>query len=192
MSLDILRIAGATERIAPVEARLAPLFCLVLLAGGCALASLVLACATPFAAFAVIGAAMLPLPRALVAVTAAWLVNQAIGFGVLGYPHELNTLLWGVAIGLAAVLATVAAKSLLRVSPRVPTPLLLVVALVGAYAAYEVVLFAFTPLLGGAGAFTAAIVARLGILNLLWMIGLVVVCAAWRLAATLRHRLAMS
>ena len=54
-------------------------------------------------------------------------------------------------------------------------------ALIGAYAAYEVVLFAFTPALGGAGAFKLAIVARLGLLNLPWLIGLVAACEVFRL-----------
>ena len=38
----------------------------------------------------------------------------------------------------------------------------------------EVALFAFTPVLGSTGAFTVAIITRIGLLNVLWMIGLVV------------------
>jgi hypothetical protein len=37
----------------------------------------------------------------------------------------------------------------------------------------KLVLFGATPLLGGEGAFTAAIVARIGVQNVLWLIGLV-------------------
>jgi hypothetical protein len=58
----------------------------LLLTAACALASFAFACATPFAAFAAIAGAMLPLSAALPVVLAAWIVNQAIGFGVLGYP----------------------------------------------------------------------------------------------------------
>jgi len=192
MFLDVLRLAGATNRIAPVQPRLAPLFCLALLTVGCALASVALACATPFAAYAVVAGAMLPLPSALLVVTAAWLVNQAIGFGALGYPHDLSTVVWGFAIGAAALIATVAAKAVLHVVPRAGTPVALALAVVAAYATYEVVLFAVTPFLGGAGAFTLTIVTRLGLLNLLWLIGLVAVCAAWRLAVNLRTRHALS
>jgi hypothetical protein len=188
MSLDVLRLPGAPNRIAPVEPRLAPLFCFALLTAGCALASFALACATPFAAYAVIAAAMLPLPAALLVVTAAWLVNQAIGFGVLGYPHTMNTLLWGLAIGVAALVATIASKAILRALPRAATPVALVLALAGAYAAYEIALFAFTPALGGAGAFTLAIISRLGLLNAVWLIALVAFCAVWRLADNFRTR----
>ena len=69
---------------------------------------------------------------------------------------------------------------------------MLSLALVAAYAAYEVVLFAFTPLLGGAGAFTLAVVARLGVLSLLWLIGLVVACEVFRLLKSIRQRQMLS
>jgi hypothetical protein len=42
---------------------------------------------------------MLPLPAALLVMGVAWIVNQAIGFGALGYPHDLNTVLWGLVTG---------------------------------------------------------------------------------------------
>jgi hypothetical protein len=51
---------AGTPYLAPVQRRYAPMFCLVLLVTASALASLAFACATPFAAFAVIVAAMLP------------------------------------------------------------------------------------------------------------------------------------
>jgi len=44
----------------------------------CVLASLAFACATPFAAFAALAGAMLPLSAALPVVVAAWIINQAI------------------------------------------------------------------------------------------------------------------
>jgi len=192
MALDILRLPAAPERIAPVESRLAPFFCFLLLTAACTLASFAFACATPFAALAVIAAAMLPLPAALAVMAAVWIINQAVGFGALGYPVDTNTVLWGVAIGAAALIAAVAAKLVLRALPRANAPAALVLALVGAYVAYEIILFAFTPFLGGAGGFTLAIVERLGVLNGLWLIGLVTVCALFRLASALRDRHALS
>jgi hypothetical protein len=158
----------------PVGARVAPLFCLLLLTAACGLASFAFACATPFAAFAAFAGAVLPLSAALPVVVAAWIVNQAIGFGVLGYPVELHTFLWGFAIGAAAFIATAVSALVLRLLPAIGRPAELALALLAAYAAYEVVLFAFTPVLGGAGAFTVAIIVRIGLLNVLWMIGLVV------------------
>ena len=64
---------------------------------------------------------------------------------------------------------------------------MLALALVCAFGAYEIVLFAVTPFLGGAGSFTAAIVARLGLLNAGWLIGLVAACEIVRLARTMRR-----
>jgi hypothetical protein len=171
----------------PLDGRIAPLFCFLLLTAACALASFAFACATPFAAFAALAAAALPLSSALPVVFAAWTVNQAIGFGVLGYPLELHAFFWGGAMGAAALIATVVSALVLRLLPAIGRPLELVLTLLAAYVAYEVILFAFTPVLGGAGAFTVAIVARIGLLNALWMIGLV---AAYELlkVIVLKHR----
>jgi hypothetical protein len=144
----------------------------LLLIAACALASFAFLCATPFAAFAALAGAMLPLSSALLVFFAAWIVNQAIGFGVLSYPVELHTFFWGAAIGAAALIATVVAALMLRLLPAISRPVELALTLLAAYVAYEVILFAFTPILGGAGAFTVAIVARIGLLNALWMIGL--------------------
>jgi hypothetical protein len=179
-------------RLAPVSQRHAPPFCFALLTASCALASFALACATPFAAFAVVASAMLPLRPALLVVTGAWLINQAIGFGAHHYPIDTNTILWGLAIGAAALAATAASATALRALPQNRTPLALALALVCAYGAYELVLLAVTPFLGGAGSFTTAIVARLGLLNIGWLIALVAVCEIVRLVNPLRRGHAVS
>jgi hypothetical protein len=54
------------------------------------------------------------------------------------------------------------------------------------------VLFAATPFLGGAGAFSAAIVGRIGVLNILWLIGLVAACEVVRLLNSTRRRQTVS
>ncbi len=193
MPLDILpHPTAASVRLAPVEPRYAPLFCFALLTAACALASFAFACATPFAAFAVVAAAMLPLRPALLAMTAAWLVNQAIGFGCLGYPIDTNTILWGFAIGAAALVATAISMLVLRSLRRTGSPVALGFAWIGAYAAYELVLVAATPFLGGAGDFTAAIVGRLGVLSLLWLTGLVAACEVFRALTLVRRRQILS
>ena len=189
MPLDILRLPSiATDRLVAVEPRFAPLFCLVLLTIACALASFAFACATPFAAFAVVATAMLPLQAALVVMLATWMVNQAIGFGALHYPFDINTALWGFAIGVAALIATATSKLILRSLARIGSPVALTLALIGSYASYEVALFAFTPALGGAGAFKLAIIARLGLLNLPWLIGLVAGCEVFGLLNPISRR----
>jgi hypothetical protein len=191
MALDILRPSVDCFRLHPVEARHASIFCFALLTISCALASFALACATPFAAFAVIAAATLPLGPALLVVTGAWLVNQSIGFGALHYPIHASTIAWGFVIGAAVLAATAVSAAVLRALAPNRTPLVLALALVSAYCAYELALLAATPLLGGAGAFTLAIVARLGLLNIASLIGLVVTCEIVRLVSPFgRHRVA--
>jgi hypothetical protein len=186
MTVDIPPAVPA--RLRPVEARFAPLFCFALLTAASLLASFALACATPFAAFAVVAAAMLPLPSALLIVAAAWLVNQAIGFGMLHYPVNASTMLWGLVIGAAALAATGFGAAVLQWLRRAAAPVALGAALIGAYAAYEAVLFAATPFLGGAGSFAATIVGRLGALQVLWLLGLVGVCEIIRLYGPVHSR----
>src|ERR1700733_13483338 len=181
MSLSLLSPSANGSRLGPVEPRHAPLFCFALLTVSCALASFVLACATAFAAFAVIASAMLPLRPALLVVTGAWLVNQGIGFGVLHYPIDGHTMLWGLVIGIAALAATAVSSAILRLLPRASTAMALALALIGGYGAYELALLAATPFLGGADNFTAAIVGRIGVLNIAWLIGPVAACEIVRL-----------
>ncbi|WP_018320309.1 hypothetical protein [Bradyrhizobium sp. WSM2793] len=192
MALSILPSGGDRFRLHPVAPRLAPIFCFALLTASCALASFAFACATPFAAFAVVAAAMLPQRPALLVVTGAWLVNQTIGFGVLHYPVDANTIAWGFLIGAAALLATAASSTVLGLLPQGRTPLMLAITLVAAYGIYELALLATTPFLGGEGAFTAAIVTRIGLTSAVWLAGLVAICEIVRLVDPAGRKRAMS
>jgi hypothetical protein len=176
MSVRLPSPSANSFRLTPVEHRHAALSCFALLTISCVLASFSLACATPFAAFAVIAAAMLPLRSAILVVAGAWLVNQGIGFGALHYPIDANTMLWGLVIGLATLAATAISVAVLRLLAQGRTLLVLALVLACSYGAYELVLLAATPILGGVGAFTAAIIARIELLNMVWLIGLVAVC----------------
>jgi hypothetical protein len=193
MAFDILTHPNASSaRLAPVEPHYASLFCFGLLTIACALASFAFVCATPFAAFAVVAAAMLPLQLALLMTAAAWLVNQGIGFGFLHYPVDATTVIWGFVIGAAALAVTAASALTLRAMRRSGALVAFGAALIAAYAAYELALFAATPFLGGAGDFTVAIVGRLGGLNVLWMIGLIAACEVSRLFNAGRRRQTVS
>ena len=192
MPLDVPSAPANTFRLAPVELSHTPLFGFALVTISCALASFALACATPFAAFAVVATAIMPLRSALLVVAGGWLVNQAIGFGALHYPIDANTILWGFAIGVAALAATLASALVLRAVPKMWTPLALTLALIGAYAVYELVLFAATPFLGGEATFIAAIIGWLGLLNVAWALGLVAACEIVRLVNPFKHRHAVS
>jgi hypothetical protein len=130
------------------------------------------ACITPFVAFAVAAGYVLSARAALLTVMAIWIVNQAIGFTVLGYPWTVDTILWGFAIGAAALLAAVIACATLRF--RLANNIAAIgAAFVFALAAYEGGLFLVTFALGGEDAFTPAIVGHVALLNLGWTVGLV-------------------
>jgi len=145
--------------------------CFSLLGISCVLASLVLACATPFAAFAVVAAAMLPMRSALAVVGGAWLINQAIGFGLLSYPVDSSTIAWGGVILVAALTATAAASTVLH-KAHGNRLISIAMAFVAAFAAYELLLLAATPILGGHEAMVPAIVAWVAGLNAAWLLGL--------------------
>jgi hypothetical protein len=192
MSLGLPSPSFRGFRLAPVAHRDAALFCLALLTASCALASFALACATPFAAFAVLAAAMLPLRPALLVMTGAWLINQGIGFGALHYPIDSNTMLWGAAIGIAALAATAISSVVLCSLRQGRTSLVLALTLACAYAGYEIVLLAATPFLGGTDSFAPAIIGRIGVLNVVWLIALVCECEIVRLVNPFRRSSAVS
>lgn len=147
--------------------------------------SLVISCVTPFVALAVALVGPLRLRVALRAMTAIWLTNQFIGFAFFHFPRTPNTVLWGFAIGAAAMLSTVAASIVIKRSVF-PTVLGLGFALLVAYAIYEVALLVTALFLGGIETFSLSTIARLGLVNLFWLVGLVVLnelvvvlCKAW-------------
>jgi hypothetical protein len=144
--------------------------------------SLALICVAPFAAFAVATAGTLRLRSALGAMSVIWLANQAVGFAVLGYPWTLNTVLWGLGIGAAAVLATLAAAGVLGRFRPSPVWLRLPLAFGTAFVVYEVALLAVAFVLGSGNVFAPALLGRLALIDAAWLGGLVLVhalLAAW-------------
>ena len=114
----------------------------------------------------------LSLRAALLTVACVWLGNQAIGFAFLDYPWTLDTMLWGLAIGMAALTATAIAGATIRLWPQ-SYFLALGSALAAAFGMYEALLFLVTFGLGGQEAFTPEIVGYFALLNLLWTLPLV-------------------
>jgi hypothetical protein len=144
--------------------------------------SLALTCVAPFAAFAVAVASTLRLRSALGTMAVIWLANQAVGFGALGYPWTLNTMLWGLAIGAAAALAALASSGVLEWFHASPGWLRLPLAFGTAFMVYEVTLMAVAPLLGSSDVFAPALLWRLALIDAAWLGGLVLVhavLAAW-------------
>jgi len=139
------------------------------------------ACITPFVAFAVAAPYALPPRTALFTVAAVWLVNQGIGFEILGYPWTIDTMLWGIAIGAAALAAAGVAAAVLQLGVRNRITAV-GAAFVPAFAIYQGGLLLAGFALGGRDDFTPAIVGQVALLNFVWLLGLVGTCEILRCA----------
>jgi hypothetical protein len=149
-----------------------PWFVPVLLVAVSAVSSWEFACITPFVAFAVAAAYALSMRSALFTVAGVWLANQAVGFAVLGYPWTADTILWGLAIGAAALAATGLAYLTLR-SGLQNKVFAVGASFAVALGAYQGGLFLVTFALRDREAFTPAIVGHVALLSLGWTVALV-------------------
>lgn len=159
----------------------------LLLIAACASASLIFACATPFVAFAVIAAALLPLRQALMTALVVWLANQAIGFGILGYPRTFDAALAGLFILGAMVAATIVAERVFHALANLGRLATYPLALIAAFAVFEVLLYAVTPMTGGAETFALGIVGQIAFTNAVWLSGLVAIVEVARTVGATQH-----
>jgi hypothetical protein len=148
--------------------------------------SILFACATPFAALAALAALKIERRDTAAVLALVWLCNQVVGYGFLGYPWTWDSAAWGAAIGVSAGAALLAAMALATTRPA---PFALSLPFVGAFAAYELTLYiAGSVLPGGEGAFSAAIIEHLFLVNLVALIGLLAAHQAALLAGLLARR----
>jgi hypothetical protein len=135
--------------------------------------SFVFACAVPFAALGALAAVTLGRRDALLLVGAAWLANQAVGFGYQGYPWTAECLLWGAIFGIVAVAVTLAARQVYARMSRHGAPLAYAASFAGAFIVYEAGLFLIAAtMLGGTEAYAPTGVLRIFAINAAAFIGL--------------------
>jgi hypothetical protein len=137
---NISQIQAAQQ---PAPAYVARRWAWIGLLGGASIGfSLVFACATPFVALVTLAALTMNRRDAFIVTGAVWLANQAVGYGILGYPRTFDSYAWGVAIGITVLLALVVARAIgeqfKRRGPIVSTGL----AFLSAFAVYELALYA--------------------------------------------------
>jgi hypothetical protein len=134
-------------------------------------------CSAPYPALAALAAISMSRREALVLMVLAWLVNQAIGFGWLGYPWTANSVAWGLAIGAGALASGLVASAIAeKFSTSVP---LMISVLAAAFAANEAVIFLASHFVaGGEEALQPFIVGRLFVVNLVALAGLFVLLRA--------------
>jgi hypothetical protein len=141
-----------------------------------------MACATPFAALATLAALHMSRRDGLALIGIAWVADQAIGYGLLGYPRTANSFAWGVILGVGAFAALVAAQALVdRLRDR-GAVLAGGLGFAGAFVAYQAVLVAATAALAsGSEALSLPIVGSVLRVNLLSLAGLLILyrLAVW-------------
>jgi hypothetical protein len=141
------------------------------LATSSVLGSYALACVFPFAAIAALAALTVDRRSGLALVTAAWAVNQFVGFFLLSFPWDAQAVGHGIAI-LGATIAGFGAARL--VAGRLANPVARgAAALSAAFIVYEVLLFAYAQVGGGVETFAPAIVAEVARNDAMWFAGLV-------------------
>jgi hypothetical protein len=160
----------------PAPAYVARRWAWIGLLGGASIGfSLVFACATPFVALVTLAALTMNRRDAFIVTGAVWLANQAVGYGILGYPRTFDSYVWGVAIGITVLLALVVARAIgeqfERRGPIVSTGL----AFLSAFAVYELALYAASFWLSsGDTTFSWPVVGYVLQVNALGLVGLVI------------------
>ena len=135
--------------------------------------SFALSCVTPFAALAVVLTGTVCLRAALSTMALVWFTNQALGFFLLGFPWTPSVVVWGLAIGAAALLATATAEKTLRHAPTGNAPARLGLALLLSFVVYEVALLPAAWWFGAWEMFTPTIIAQLAFIDAAWLVGMV-------------------
>jgi hypothetical protein len=134
------------------------------------------ACATPFAAFSTAAALTLNRRDAMLLTGAVWLANQFVGFIVLRYPWAGSSFAWGLAIGAAAILATLAARWTARALNKAIWTGRSLAAFAAAFGVFEGVLYMVAlVVLGGTKDFAPPIIGWIFAVNASALIGLFVV-----------------
>jgi hypothetical protein len=134
--------------------------------------SLGFACAVPFAAFAAASTLTLPRRAAFALVGLTWLVNQAVGFGVLHYPWTAECAAWGLCLGAISLAATLGADFIVARTGKVAWA----ASFLAAFVIYEGSLFAVSLAVHSSmAAFAPAVVVRIFAINAVAFAGLLVI-----------------
>jgi hypothetical protein len=155
---------------------------ILLLTAASVFVTLGMACATPFAALATLAALYMSRRDGLALIGIAWLADQAIGYGLLGYPRSANSVSWGVILGAGGFVALLAAQALADRLRHRGAIMAGAAAFPGAFVAYQAVLVVATAALAsGSEAFSLPIVAWVLRVNLLSLAGLLILyrLAVW-------------
>jgi hypothetical protein len=135
------------------------------------LGSFALACVFPFAAIAALAALTLDRRTGIALVAAIWGINQFVGFFLLSFPWDAQSVGHGISI-LAATLAAFGVARMVAAKAGSNPALRSIAALVSGFVVYEVLLRAYAQFGGGAENFSAQIIRDVALNDALWFAGL--------------------
>lgn len=125
---------------------------------------------TPLVAFAAMSGVALKRRRAIAVALSIWLVNQAIGFGLRGYPISATAFTWGALMGVGTLL--VAAFASIR--PRFSQSswaghfLWAVIAVLGGFVLYQGLIMLAYPVMADGHFMSWKIISQLFVKQMVW------------------------
>ncbi|MFY9986695.1 MAG: hypothetical protein WAK31_18165 [Chthoniobacterales bacterium] len=148
---------------------------LAILIGSSLVFSVGFACAAPFEAIGAAAAVTLARRDALLVSGVTWLINQCVGYGMLGYPWTFNSVAWGIALGAATLIATASAARMYHMKTAIYKGFRFGIAFATAFLVFEAAIYALALFsLGGLQDFTIGIVSHVFVINAATFVALVV------------------
>ncbi|NER83366.1 MAG: hypothetical protein F6K42_28200 [Leptolyngbya sp. SIO1D8] len=125
---------------------------------------------TPLVAFAAMSGVTLSRRRAISLALAIWLMNQAIGFGVRGYPLTATAFSWGAFMGIGTLLVVFLSslRPTFSQSSWVGHCLWVVIAVIGGFILYQGLIMLAHPLLADGHPMSWDIIAKLFRKQVIW------------------------
>lgn len=111
--------------------------------------TLMFACATPFPSLAALAAVHMRPRDGIALMLMAWAASQAIGFFLLGYPHDANTLGWAAGLATAAIGSALGAYAALHFLGDRPVAARLAAAYAAGFLAFKAIVILWALVLGG-------------------------------------------
>lgn len=131
------------------------------MAGASTIASLLLACATPFPSLAALAATQVSRRDGMILMFVAWFAAQAVTFITHGMPVKPASMIWPVALGTAAVTALLASELTNRALGKAHGILRASGAYVGAFVGFKLGILVWVSLLDhGWSAFSGEVLLR--------------------------------
>ncbi len=125
---------------------------------------------TPLVAFAAMSGVILNRRRAIAVTLLIWLVNQAIGFGLRGYPLSATAFIWGALMGIGTLLVVAFAsiRPGFSQSSWVGHGLWVAIALIAGFVFYQGLIMLAYPMIADGHFMGLDIIAKLFVKQAMW------------------------